>query len=750
MQNLVRYSFIIFLVLIFSPNSICQIDHWETLVYSNDIFKYKLATNSSLDAQLSEWRNPEFDDQLWDEGQGGIGRGDDDDSTVINRCYSVYIRKSFIVEDTSKIHLLLLNMDYDDGFVAYLNGIEIARGNMPADSFPDYRTLALDSHEARMYDDGYPESYYVRKDRIKNCLVEGSNIIAVQVHNESFNSSDLSAIIFLSAGITDNSNAYGNVPEWFNTILEYHSSELPLVILNTNGQTIPDEPRIICEMGIIDNPDSDINYLFDNYNVYDGRISIEKRGHSSQFLFPDGKISYALETQDSIGNNNNVSLLGMPEENDWILYAPYSDKTLFRNVIAYKFGREVDPWSPRTSFVDVFLNGEPMGIFVLLEKIKVDKNRVDIAKLDDDDIAGDSLTGGYIVKVDWPNGVPNEGWVSPYPPNNGTGQVTQFVMQYPKPNNIKPEQLEYIRNYITDFETSLREDNFAHPEEGYQRFADFDSFVDFMLTGELIRDTDAFRCSMFMYKDKDSKNGKLHMGPLWDFNYSMGNYENFEVFSTSGWAYLFNYACNTRAKINVFWFERLMEDENFRNALRVRWDELRQDEFHTDSIISFIEKNVEYIDNSQQKNFTIWPVLDQYIWPNSYVGGTYENEISFLKNWLTERLIWLDENLPQINTNTDFSIPPENIIHVNTYPNPFTTSISFDYKLFNPGYVRISIINSLGQKITDLVNTYQTSGHYNILWDASSYNSTIIPDGLYFYQIIIDNSIVTQGRIVKM
>ncbi|MFC2132856.1 CotH kinase family protein, partial [Bacteroidota bacterium] len=636
--------FILFVLI--TPKSICQVNHWESIFYSNETFKYKIVTNSNIDDEVKNWRESYFDDQSWEEGQGGFGRGDNDDSTIINRCYSVYIRKTFFIEDTSNIQTALLNIDYDDGFVAYINGIEIARANMPADSFPEYRTVSIDSHEANMYRNGLPESFFINKLKISECLVEGNNVIAVQVHNESFNSSDLSSIIFLSVGLSDNSNQYKEVPYWFASIMEFNSSDLPLVVINTGGVTIPDEPRIIAHMGIIDNPDTNLNYVFDSYNEYDGRISIEKRGHSSQFLFPDGKISYALETQDEEGNNNNISLLGMPKENDWILYAPYSDKTLLRNVISYKLGNDIGQWAPRTRYVDVIVNGKALGIFVLLEKIKIDNNRVDIAKLDEDDIAGDSLTGGYIVKVDWPNGVPNEGWDSPYPPNNSNNHVTQFVLQSPKADDIKIEQLNYIREFITNFEASLLEENFTDQENGYRKLVDFDSFVDFMLIGELLRDTDAFRCSMYMYKDRDNKDGKLHMGPLWDFNYSMGNYENCNVFSTSGWAYLFNYECNTRAKINVFWWERLMEDINFRLALRVRWDEMRQNVLHTDTILSFIDRTVDYIDLSQKKNFGIWPILDEYIWPNSYVGGSYENEIHFLKNWLSERLIWLDENLP--------------------------------------------------------------------------------------------------------
>lgn len=750
MKKIIVLLFSLTCIICISEKVYGQTDHWESIFYASDTFRYATISSANLDAQNSGWREKDFDDSAWEEGPGGFGRGDGDDGTIIDRTYSVYIRKTFFIEDTSKINIALLNVDYDDGFVAFLNGKEIARSNMPTDSFPGYRSVALESHEAKMYQGGLPESFFIKREALKENLIEGNNVLAIQVHNESFASSDISAIIFLSVGIKENSFTYLNVPSWFDNMMKYFSSELPIVIIDTGGIEIPNEPRIIANMGIISDSSNSINYVYDNYNVYDGRISIELRGHSSRFLFPDGKISYGLETQDPDGNNNNVSLLGMPKENDWILYAPYSDKTLIRNALVYNTGYSLGTWSPRTRFVDVFVNGEPLGIFVLLEKIKVDKNRCDIAKLDLDDIAGDSLTGGYIVKIDWPNGVPNEGWVSPYPPNNGVNHETTFVMQYPKPVNIKTEQLDYINNYITDFETSLRDDNFKHPDEGYRQFIDFDSFIDYMLVGELFRDTDAFRCSMYMFKDKDSKGGKINMGPLWDFNYSMGNYENCEVFRTSGWAYLFNYECNTRAKINVFWYERLMEDELFRQELRLRWDELRQNQLHTDSILSFIDSTVSYIDDSQQKNFEIWPILDQYIWPNSYVGGTYENEISFLKNWLSERLLWLDENLPEVSTGILQQNKNSVLVNINTYPNPFIEQINFDYNLFEAANVRISIINSYGQEIISLVNEYQSPGRYNSEWNGEGINSAQLPKGMYFYRIYLDGNVAGHGRIVKI
>ena len=151
------------------------------------------------------------------------------------------------------------------------------------------------------------------------------------------------------------------------------SSNLPIIVIDTYEQVIPDEPKISAHMGIIFNGSGEINYITDSSSHYDGDIGIEIRGHSSQHYFP--KKQYGLETRDSEGENINVSLLGMPEENDWILYAPYSDKSLMRNVLAYDIAKSLGSYAPRTQFCEVILNNDYVGIYVFMEKIKKDSNR---------------------------------------------------------------------------------------------------------------------------------------------------------------------------------------------------------------------------------------------------------------------------------------------------------------------------------------------------------------------------------------
>ena len=217
--------------------------------------------------------------------------------------------------------------------------------------------------------------------------------------------------------------------------VDFQSSNLPIIIIETNNKEIVDDPRIIADMKIINNSYPLRNYITDFPNNYDGNISIEIRGGTSQ-TFP--KKQYGFETQLIDGSNNNVSLLNLPSENDWILSAPYSDKTLIRNIIAYELSKKMGHYAPRTKFCELVINDEYQGIYVLTEKIKRDKNRINISNLNSNDISGDDLTGGYILKIDRLSG-------------SNTCEIfpTKFAdvliqIDYPKCDNIIAEQKSYL------------------------------------------------------------------------------------------------------------------------------------------------------------------------------------------------------------------------------------------------------------------------------------------------------------------
>jgi hypothetical protein len=415
------------------------------------------------------------------------------------------------------------------------------------------------------------------------------------------------------------------------------TSNLPIVVINTNGQTIPvNDPRIFCDMGIIDNDSEVMNSISDPFSDYNGKISLEKRGSSSG-QFP--KKSYALETQDSLGNNNNVSLLGMPIENDWILYAPYSDKSLMRNFLTFDLGRKMGNYSPRTVYCELVINGDYKGIYILMEKIKRDNDRVDIARLDSNDLSGDNLSGGYILRID--RNTDGRGhWTSNFLSVGGHSRDIQYY--YPEYNNMLPQQRDYIKHYIDSFEYALHGSDFTDTSIGYAKYIDVNSFIDLYIINEFSRNTDGYRLSTYMYKDRNDNGGKLTIGPFWDYNLGYGNNENCSGGLTSGWEV--NGDC-WQVGDNIFWFQRLLEDNNYHEKLKSRWKYLRERSFHQDSIFNFIDSISLSLDDAQQRNFQQWDILGNYIWPNYYIGNTYQDELNFLKTWISDRLQWIDNNI---------------------------------------------------------------------------------------------------------
>jgi len=408
---------------------------------------------------------------------------------------------------------------------------------------------------------------------------------------------------------------------------------------------IPDEPKIAAHMGIIDNGPGMMNNLEDPFNHYDGNIGIEKRGQSSQ-MFP--KNSFAVETRDNIGENLDVSLLGFPPENDWVFYAPYSDKSMLRNLVSFELGRKMGNYCSRSVFFELVINNDYKGVYTLMEKIKQDENRVDIANLKPDEILGDELTGGYIIKVDKidMDFVYNvDGWKSN--PNPSYPNAMDIIFQYyePEPDEIVNEQRSYIRQFITDAENTLISSSFADPDEGYQRYFDVLSFVDFMLLSEIPKEVDKYRYSTYLHKDKDSDGGKLFAGPAWDFDLGYGNVDFWAPgIIYSGWLYTM---VEPHEWGIMFWWKRLMEDPYFRDMAKSRWVWLRQNQLKTEEIHALIDSVITHIDEAKNRNYERWPTLGQYVWPNyDWMGNDYEDEVDYFEDYLFTRVAWMDLNMP--------------------------------------------------------------------------------------------------------
>jgi len=514
------------------------------------------------------------------------------------------------------------------------------------------------------------------------------------------------------------------------------SSNIPIVIINTSGQHIPDEPKITAHMGIIDNGYGQINHLTDPFNGYDGFIGVELRGSSSQ-SFP--KKSYALETRDAAGNNNNVSVLGMPAENDWSLIANYSDKTLMRNSFTYDLARNLGYWAPRNRFCELIINNEYMGVYAFMEKIKRDNNRVDIAKLEAPDTTGDALTGGYIIKIDKWTGANNDGWQSNFlPPVNNYGQKIHFQYHYPKASEIQEQQKKYIKAYVDTFETVLSSPQFNNPVTGYYKYMNIHSFVDFFIINELSKNVDGYRLSSFLYKDKNSNGGKLVMGPVWDFDLAYRNANYCDGDNFTGWAYQFGNACPNDGWQLPFWWQKLLTDSTFTHTLKCRWLTLRTTYLDTVSIFNYIDSVHNYIQQAQVRNFQQWPILGVYVWPNpSPLPQTYNEEILALKKWFRNRLAWLDNNMP----GSCLNLTAENLNdkgNIEIFPNPASDYINI--KIPENSYAVSYCITDISGRVVQSGNISDNKSDCRIQF------KTHITSGTYFLNLKLNNNY----KIIKL
>ena len=707
-----------------------SIDHWETAVFNNDTWSYFVGT-SEPDAN---WRSLSFDDSAWLKGPGGIGYGDNDDNTVISPCPSVFIRHKFNVADTALIARALLSMDYDDAFVAYLNDVEIARAGITG-VHPTYNQMGTD-HEATMYSGGLPESFFIEKKDLKKCLVIGENVLAIQVHNSSTTSSDMSSNAFLSFGITNSSYSYHPVPVWFSAPTDFTSSNLPIVVITTNqGEAIVDEPKITADLKIIDHGNGKRNYISDSGNVYTGKMGIEIRGVYSATL---PQKPYGIETRDNAGNKLNVSLFGMPSENDWVLLANYNDKTFLRDLLAFDIFNKMGHYSTRMKFCEVVLNNEYQGIYRFGEKIKQDKGRVNIAKLKPEDNSGDNVTGGYIIKNDYYTAT--DSWKSSFSPLNKPGAEVYFVYDDPKSEVLTEQQKTYIQGFINTLETVLYSPAFIVSVFGYKSYIDINSFADYFILGEVTRNVDAYKKSRYFYKDKDSKNGLLHSGPSWDFDWAWRNLledcVHFNQTDGSGWAYKVN-EC-TDWPVPPSWEVRMLEDNEFADLIHKRYFELRKTilgQAFTDNIIDSV---ATLLNEAQTRHFQKWNTLGINTGtPESGIQpATYSGVIAQFKDWIKTRLTWLDANM----VGSDILSVEKNsaeLVKCRVFPNPVVNLLFIESDMEIESF---NLYNLAG------INVVKQDGLCSFFMSA---NLAHLPQGFYIGKILFSNGEIATTKVLK-
>jgi hypothetical protein len=527
------------------------------------------------------------------------------------------------------------------------------------------------------------------------------------------------------------------------------SSNLPIVIFDTQGRGIVNEPKTLVKVGIIDNGLGKRNKVTDPQNDYKGLAGVEFRGSTSQDLFP--KKPYGIELWDSTKTSITRKILGFPTESDWILNPLYNDKTLMRDPVAYWLARQTGRYASRTKHVELIVDGRYEGIYILQEKIKRDVSRVDIEKLALTDNTGDALTGGYIVKIDKETGSGiAKKWNSNYRPDDRSQARPLFQVDHPKAIELSSNQFEYIKAYVNAFEQNLFGPNFADPTNGYAKYIDVNSFVDFFLLNEITKNVDGFRLSTYFYKNRDSKGGKLTMGPAWDFNIALGNGDYYEGYKPQGWQYKVNdrmYPIPAGGYDDVFktpaWWGRLLDDFSFAQKTYTRWKSLRNNQWSDAKLNGFIDSTATAITESQSRNFQRWPVLGKYVWPNYYIGKTHQDEVSWMKSWMAQRVAWIDGQLKEIGVLTATEQLAEGRI-LKVYPNPIENQTNLSYDVPQKGKVLLQVYDLMGRPVQTLVNETQPAGTYQIAWQTQS-----ISQGIYILDFQLDDYSVVKKKIVK-
>ena len=319
----------------------------------------------------------------------------------------------------------------------------------------------------------------------------------------------------------------------------------------------------------------------------------------------------------------------MPKAEDWILSAAFLDKTLMRDVLGLRMSRATGRWASRTVFCEVVLNGAYVGVYILMESIRPDENRVNIVEMDSADISGDAVSGGYIYEVS----------------QSDSGFGKRRCLKYPKQKHVQPQQLAHVRKYDDDFRDVMKQSDYADPARGYPAWIDVDSFVDEILVQEACKNSDAYGWSSYFHKDRL---GKLKAGPVWDFDQAFSssafndgpNYQEWIIEKSAHDPIL-------RNNHPPFW-RKLFGEPVFRKKLGLRWFELRGGPFSTQALLSFIDETAIYLDEAQARNFQRWPILGAWVWrstPGSRQRNTYQKEVEYLKAYVRNRFDWMDAQL---------------------------------------------------------------------------------------------------------
>jgi len=326
--------------------------------------------------------------------------------------------------------------------------------------------------------------------------------------------------------------------------------------------------------------------------------------------------------------SKKTDVLNMGAAKDWVLLANYADKSLIRNCLASAIAKKLTNLNfvSETYLVDLFVNGKYQGVYTICERIEVDENRVNIYESKKEANTGFLLEIGG---VDTSIHTKDKDYFH-------TTNLRWVLIKGPDSDKITAAQFNYIKNYCT------KADKAVMALQGYDEYIDIPSLIDWFILHELSYNIDSsFRRSCYLTKDKD---GKLMMGPAWDFDLAFGNYVQNDKVKYSSWASMGSDEEKAYVKIN--WMNYLLTDPNFTLKLKARWNEVKDEILST--AYTEIDRLAELVEPSQQANFKLWNILGKKATfePNDVLKAkTYSAQIAYLKEFIQKRSEWMDKTI---------------------------------------------------------------------------------------------------------
>ena len=454
----------------------------------------------------------------------------------------------------------------------------------------------------------------------------------------------LSALMLLTL-VACNKRAENFPPD--DTTVRLDSTNLPIVWVEVDGEHIKRDSRIAGHMKVIDNGEGRLNYadtLRHRGQVidYEGDIALRYRGNST---YNDSrKKAYSLRTLEQplrkCYNKQKVEILGMGKDDNWALLAPYSDKSMMRDLLAFEISRPWMEFVPEGRYCELILDGTYYGVYILCEVVSRGKFRLN---LDNPGPRGDKLTGGYLLEVDCDD---EQTYTSKYPPVTADGKPLSdrhIRIQYKHPDyeDLSTAQLNYIHGRIDQMEQALAAGN-------YNSVIDVMSFIDYQIAMEMGHNVDGYRLSGKFYKRRDIADPRFKM-VVWDMNQAYGNTNRLDGWRTDTWIYQSNDLMYREGETFLipFWWQRLNSDPQYTARLKERWAQYRCTNLDEAVLMAKVDSlaNVLTACGAMDRNSQAWPRWGVWVWPNKYVAKDFADEVSYLKQWLHDRLAWMDKQL---------------------------------------------------------------------------------------------------------